>query len=332
MFKLSKLLTIERPLMKLIVTGGMGFIGTNYIKMILNGTLNGINSLVCVDSLTYAGNLKNFTKSELKDFEFVKTDINSDVALIKYFKQADAVINFAAESHVDKSIRDNTDFIKTNICGTQNLLNLAQKFNVEHFLQISTDEVYGSAKYKTFKENSALNPSSPYSASKASADLLCLSMKKTHGLNVKITRSCNNFGPYQFPEKLIPFFILRALKSHKLPIYGNGRNIREWIHVSDNCAAIHKVLMSNSKSTIFNVGSGERRSNLEIAQEILNFLGKNTSLIEYVTDRKGHDYRYALNSRKIQKYLNFRTQINFDEGLKETVDWYLLHEKKVRIE
>jgi len=323
-----KISSNERYVLKLIVTGGMGFIGTNYIKMILNGMLGGVDSLVCVDSLTYAGKLQNFTKSELKNFEFVKLDINSENFLGKYFKQADAVVNFAAESHVDRSILDTSKFIRTNICGTQNLLNLCHKFNVDNFLQISTDEVYGSSRYKSFKENSKLNPSSPYSASKASADLLCLSMIKTHGLNVKITRSCNNFGAYQYPEKIIPYFIMQALKNNKLPLYGDGKNIREWIHVSDNCIAIHKVLMSNSKSVIFNVGSGVRLSNLEIAEKILVLLGKNIELVEFVTDRKGHDYRYALNSRKIKKLLDFETQTTFNEGIKKTIDWYSLNRKK----
>ena len=296
--------------------------------MILNGTLNGINSLVCVDSLTYAGNLRNFTKSELKSFEFVKSDINSENLLVKYFKRADAVINFAAESHVDRSIDDSSKFIETNICGTQNLLNLSYKYNIGSFIQISTDEVYGSSKHKSFKENSKLNPSSPYSASKAAADLLCLSMIKTHGLNVKITRSCNNFGAYQYPEKIIPFFIMQALKNKKLPLYGDGKNIREWIHVFDNCIAIHKVLMSSSKSTIFNVGSGIRLSNLEIAETILLLLGKNKNFLEFVTDRKGHDYRYAVNSRKIRRLLDFKTQITFIEGMKKTVDWYSTNRKE----
>ncbi len=300
--------------------------------MILNGTLSGIDSLVCIDSLTYAGKLQNFTKSELKSFEFIKMDINSESSLGKYFKQADAVVNFAAESHVDRSIRDSSKFIRTNICGTQNLLNLSYKFNVDNFIQISTDEVYGSSRYKSFKENSRLNPSSPYSASKASADLLCLSMIKTHGLNVKITRSCNNFGAYQYPEKVIPYFILRALNNKKLPLYGDGSNIREWIHVSDNCLAIHKVLMSNSKSAIFNIGSGIRLSNLEIAEKILVTLGKNKKLIEFVTDRKGHDYRYALNSRKIKKLLDFTAQETFNEGIKKTIDWYSLNKNKFSIE
>jgi len=318
--------------LKLIVTGGMGFIGTNYIKMILNGTLGGIDSLVCVDSLTYASNFQNFTKSELRNFEFAKIDINSKNLLAKYFKNADAVVNFAAESHVDRSIRDNSKFIRTNICGTQNLLNLSYKYSVGNFLQISTDEVYGSSRYTSAKESSRLNPSSPYSASKAAADLLCMAMIKTHGMNVKITRSCNNFGSYQYPEKIIPYFIMRAIKNKKLPIYGNGSNIREWIHVSDNCIAIHKVLLSNSKSLVFNIGSGVRLSNLEIAEKILTILGKNKNLIEFVTDRKGHDYRYALNFKKIKKELDFNTRMNFNEGMKQTIDWYSNYRKKYSIE
>jgi len=310
----------------------MGFIGTNYIKMILNGTLGGIDSLVCVDSLTYASNFQNFTKSELRNFEFAKIDINSKNLLAKYFKNADAVVNFAAESHVDRSIRDNSKFIRTNICGTQNLLNLSYKYSVGNFLQISTDEVYGSSRYTSAKESSRLNPSSPYSASKAAADLLCMAMIKTHGMNVKITRSCNNFGSYQYPEKIIPYFIMRAIKNKKLPIYGNGSNIREWIHVSDNCIAIHKVLLSNSKSLVFNIGSGVRLSNLEIAEKILTILGKNKNLIEFVTDRKGHDYRYALNFKKIKKELDFNTRMNFNEGMKQTIDWYSHYRKKYSIE
>ena len=310
----------------------MGFIGTNYIKMILNGTLGGIDSLVCVDSLTYASNFQNFTKSELRNFEFAKIDINSKNLLAKYFKNADAVVNFAAESHVDRSIRDNSKFIRTNICGTQNLLNLSYKYSVGNFLQISTDEVYGSSRYTSAKESSRLNPSSPYSASKAAADLLCMAMIKTHGMNVKITRSCNNFGSYQYPEKIIPYFIMRAIKNKKLPIYGNGSNIREWIHVSDNCIAIHKVLLSNSKSLVFNIGSGVRLSNLEIAEKILTILGKNKNLIEFVTDRKGHDYRYALNFKKIKKELDFNTRMNFNEGMKQTIDWYSNYRKKYSIE
>lgn len=306
----------------LLITGGYGFIGSNFIKQYINEDINIFN----VDCLTYAANLNNLPNFDTKyNYDFFKGNIQDKEFIENIVKnyQIDAIINFAAESHVDRSIQDSTPFIDTNIKGTTNLLDIANKYKIKKFIQISTDEVYGSlSKYGKFTENSKIKPNSPYSASKASADLIALSYYHTHNLNVSITRCSNNYGPNQHPEKLIPLIILNALENKNLPVYGNGMNIRDWIHVSDHCSAIWKVLFNGEKGEIYNVGANNEKTNLQIINNILEILNKPKSLITFINDRLGHDFRYAINNNKISKQLNWSPQINFLSGLKNTVEWY----------
>jgi dTDP-glucose 4,6-dehydratase len=307
--------------MRYFVTGGCGFIGSNYVKLLLESQED-VSKVTVFDNLTYSGNLKNIESIKHDPrFNFVKGNICDKSLLNNSVKNHDYVINFAAESHVDRSIMGADIFVETNLVGTYNVLEACKLNEVMKLVQISTDEVYGSINSGSCDEFSKLSPSSPYSSSKAGADLLALSYFSTFGLDVMITRSCNNYGLYQFPEKIIPFFIFRALKGEKLPIYGNGENIREWIHVSDNCRAIQTVLNEGSAGEIYNIGSGFQLSNLVLASKILSYMGHSNSKIEFVLDRLGHDYRYSLDSSKL-KTLGFETEIDFNEGLKETIKWY----------
>ena len=280
--------------MKILVTGGAGFIGSNFIRYQLK---NYDDQIINVDKLSYAGNLDNLKDVESNpNYEFKQLDI-CDREKIDHLmhQEIDYIVNFAAESHVDRSIEDPSVFVKTNIEGTQTLLDLALKFGVKKFVQISTDEVYGSLGEKgKFKEESPLNPSSPYSASKAAADLLVKSYSKTYNLPTNITRCSNNFGPYQYPEKLIPLFIINALHDKKLPLYGDGSNIRDWIYVKDHCKAVDLVMRRGKEDEIYNIGANNEKSNLEITRNILSLLSKSELLIKHVEDRKGHDYRYAI--------------------------------------
>ena len=313
--------------MKILVTGGAGFIGSNFIHYQLE---NYNDQIINLDKLSYAGNLDNLRDIENNSsYQFEQVDICNKEKVDHIMHQGiDCIVNFAAESHVDKSIKDPSIFIKTNVEGTQNLLDLSLKFGVKKFVQISTDEVYGSLGDKgKFKEYSPLNPSSPYSASKAAADLLVKSYAKTYDLPVNITRSSNNFGPYQYPEKLIPFFIIRALKDKKLPLYGDGTNIRDWIYVKDHCKAIDLVMRRGQKGQIYNIGANNEKSNLEITKKILSLLSKPELLIKYVEDRKGHDYRYAVDSSKINKELGWEAEHDFDRALELTLNWYLDNKK-----
>ena len=306
--------------MKLLITGGAGFIGSNFIRYLLGKYPD--YHVMNLDKLTYAGNLDNL--KDIKDnprHTFVKGDICNPKVVERLATQVEMIINFAAESHVDRSILEPGEFIQTDVYGTYVLLEAARKYHHRRFLQISTDEVYGSIQKGAFSESDHLNPSSPYAASKAGGDLMVLAYWTTHRLPVLITRSSNNFGPYQYPEKVIPLFITNALENRPLPLYGDGNNVRDWIYVLDNCEAIDLVLHKGKEGEIYNIGGGNERSNLEITEQILKILGKPLSLIQFVKDRPGHDRRYALNCHKL-KSLGFRASHAFDPALTETIRWY----------
>ena len=305
--------------MRILVTGGAGFIGSNFVRRILDGSLAGYSSITVLDKLTYAGNMENLPQG---DFEFIRGDICDEKLLQTLVSKNDVVVNFAAESHVDRSIENPKSFFDTNIQGVQNILDAVKKFDNCKFLQISTDEVYGSISSGSSDEKFSLLPNSPYAASKASADLLIRSYFKTFGINVVVTRSSNNYGPNQYPEKLIPLFISNIIEGKRLPIYGDGQNIRDWIHVDDNCKAIHKVLMSGGAGEIYNIGGGNEFSNLTIANSISNLMGFDSSIFDFVQDRAGHDFRYSVDSTKIKNELGFEPELPFDLGLLKTINWY----------
>ena len=308
---------------KILVTGGAGFIGSNFIRYMLNKYSE--YEIVNLDALTYCGNLENLKDMENKDnYSFVKGSIADKDIVDDLVGECDYVINFAAESHVDRSIDDPEIFVKSNVLGTQVLLNAAKEHGVEKYIQISTDEVYGSlGKDGYFTEETPLQPNSPYSASKASSDLIVRAYNKTFGLPVNITRCSNNYGPYQFPEKLIPLMISNALEDKKLPVYGDGKNVRDWLQVNDHCAAIDLVLHEGETGEVYNIGGNNERQNIEIVKLILNELGRDESLIEFVPDRLGHDRRYAIDSSKIQNDLGWKPSYTFEEGIRECIDWYL---------
>lgn len=309
--------------LRILVTGGCGFIGSNFIHYMLERYSY---KIINVDKLTYAGNLENLKDVENdKRYVFIKGDIADRSTLERIFeKPVDVIVNFAAESHVDRSILDPSDFIKTNIFGTYNLLELARIKGVGRFIQISTDEVYGSlGPYGKFTEETPLSPNSPYSASKASADLIARAYYKTYGVPIIITRCSNNYGPYQFPEKLIPLVITNALEDKELPIYGDGKNIRDWIHVNDHIRALDLIIHLGRIGEIYNIGADNERTNIEIVEMILEILGKPFSLVKFVKDRPGHDRRYAISAEKIKKELGFKPEIEFKKGLEDTVKWYI---------
>ena len=313
--------------MKLLVTGGAGFIGSNFVRYILEAHPD--YEVVNLDLLTYAGNLENVADLEGKEnYRFVRGDI-ADVGLLDglFAEGVDGVVNFAAESHVDRSIEDPGHFLATNILGTQALLEASSRGRVNRFLQLSTDEVYGSlAGEGAFTEKSPLAPNSPYSASKASADLLCRAYWKTYDLPVMVTRCSNNYGPFQFPEKLIPLFITNALADEPLPVYGDGLYVRDWIYVRDHCLALDRVLHDGRAGEVYSVGADAERTNLEITQGILEKLGKDAGLVRHVKDRPGHDRRYAIDSSKIRTELGWRPETPFQEGMSYTIEWYLRNE------
>lgn len=306
--------------MKILITGGAGFIGSNFIRYILKKYPD--YKIVNLDKLTYAGNLNNLKGVEKNpNYSFVKGDVCNKKIVEKLVKDCDYIVHFAAETHVDRSIIDAGSFVKTDVFGTYRLLEAARKFNIKRFIFISTDEVYGSIKRGSFKENDRLSPRNPYSASKAGADLLAQSYFVTHNLPVIITRSSNNFGPYQHPEKLISLFTINALKNKPLPLYGDGKNIRDWLYVMDNCEAIDLILHKGETGEIYNIGGDNERMNIEITRMVLKFLNKPESLIKFTKDRKGHDRRYALDSNKIKK-IGWKPKSNFEEKIKQTVEWY----------
>lgn len=308
--------------MKLLITGGAGFIGSNYLRQIVSGELSGISEITVVDKLTYAGNLKNFESLPGDSFNFVEADICDFDLMNKLVASHDAIVNFAAESHVDRSISSVENFVATNISGTANLLTLANNHSLSKFVQISTDEVYGSIEQGSWSETEPLLPNSPYSATKASADLMCRSFFRTYGLNVSITRASNNYGPSQYPEKLIPLAITNLLLGENVPIYGTGMNIRDWIFVKDHCNAIHQVLFEGSAGEIYNIGGGQELTNIHIVKQIMEILGVSDTRIDFVADRLGHDWRYSVDTRKIENNLGFQTKVSLESGLRETISWY----------
>lgn len=303
--------------MDLLITGGAGFIGCNLVRLLVS---SGEHDITVLDKLTYAGSLENLG-DVIDDIKFIRGDITDPKDVEPAMNGCDHVINLAAETHVDRSIMTPDSFVKTDVLGTFTLLEAARRHDVKRFLQIGTDEVYGSLNAGSATESSVLDPSSPYSASKASADLLVKAYHKTYGMNVVITRSCNNFGPFQYPEKLIPLFILRASAGKKLPLYGSGMQVRDWIYVEDNCRALIMVLQSGVSGEIYNVGAGYELANYDVARQILSTLGKGIDQITHVADRPGHDLRYFLNSDKIRA-LGWQPRWEFQKALKATVDWY----------
>jgi dTDP-glucose 4,6-dehydratase len=313
--------------MRLLVTGGCGFIGSNFIRYVLQHYNPAL--LTNVDVLTYAGNEANLTgiaEQYRGRYDFVKADIASTEQMEAVMSRETfyAVINFAAESHVDRSINDPQNFIHTNVVGTSILLDCARRHGVQRFVQVSTDEVYGSlGATGRFTEQSPIEPSSPYSASKAGADLLALACQKTFGQDVVVTRCSNNYGPYQFPEKLIPLMIIKAMRDEPLPVYGDGQNVRDWIHVEDHCSGIIAALFEGKAGAVYNFGGNSEMVNLEVVKLILDRLGKPHSLISYVTDRLGHDRRYAIDSSFAQQELQWKPLHTFREGVESTIDWYL---------
>ena len=308
--------------MRLLVTGGAGFIGSNYVRRILDGTLSGIESVVVLDKMTYAGIRSNLPSEISGVFQFIQGDICDQDLFKRLMAEADSVINFAAESHVDRSIKDPSIFIKTNVEGVNSMLQVIKSMPNKRFMQISTDEVYGSIENGSWVESEPLLPNSPYAASKASAELLVRSYTQTYGLDTRITRCSNNYGPNHYPEKLIPLFITNILRSKKLPLYGSGLNVRDWLHVDDHCQGIHKVLFSDKSGEVFNIGGGEELTNLEITKLILNEMDCGESLIESVEDRLGHDFRYSVDWTKIHSELGYEPKVKFIDGLKSTIQWY----------
>lgn len=317
---------------KFLVTGGAGFIGGNFLHIMVKKYPN--DEYVCIDALTYAGNMETLEPIlKEKNFKFVHENICNREAVYKLFEEEhfDYVINFAAESHVDRSIENPEIFLKTNILGTQVLLDACRKYGIKRYHQVSTDEVYGDLPLDRpdlfFKEDTPIHTSSPYSASKASADLLVLAYHRTYGLPVTISRCSNNYGPYHFPEKLIPLMIQKALRNESLPVYGNGANVRDWLYVGDHCNAIDLIVRNGRDGEVYNIGGHNERTNLEVVKTILKALGKPESLITYVKDRPGHDLRYAMDPTKIEKELGWKPEYNFDTGIQVTIKWNLENKK-----
>lgn len=307
--------------MKLLITGGAGFIGSNFVHRTL--ATHPDWKLVVLDKLTYAGNLKNLEPAvQQGQVEFVQMDI-CDPAVLEHLRGVDAVIHFAAESHVDRSIEDAAAFVRTNVDGTHNLVHASRQAGVPRFVHVSTDEVYGSLGDEgEFTEHSPIQPNSPYAATKAASDLLVLAYVRTHRFPAVVTRCSNNYGPFQFPEKFIPLMIAQAMNGQKLPVYGQGTNVRDWIHVDDHCDAIEVVLQKGRVGEVYNIGGGREMRNIDVARLILKTLGKPEDLIEFVKDRPGHDLRYAINCDKLAGETGWSAQVGFDDGLAQTIAWY----------
>ena len=318
--------------MKIIVTGGAGFIGSNFVYYLLENHPE--DEVVCLDCLTYAGNLSTLEEAfKNPKFSFIKADITDREKIYSIFEseRPDIVVNFAAESHVDRSIDNPGLFLNTNVCGVQVLLDACRKYGVKRFHQVSTDEVYGDLPLDRpdllFTEESKIKTSSPYSASKAAADLLVLAYHRTYKMDITLSRCSNNYGPYHFPEKLIPLIITRALANESLPVYGEGKNVRDWLYVKDHCSAIDLIVRNSRAGEVYNIGGNNERSNIDVVKTVLRILGKPESLITYVKDRPGHDLRYAINAGKIRKELGWEPQTSFEQGIQQTVDWYLNNKK-----
>lgn len=314
----------------ILVTGGAGFIGSNFIYLILNECMD--RRVVCVDALTYAANIHTLDAAfQNPRFVFYREDIRNREEIFRIFEkeQPDEVVNFAAESHVDRSIDNPGIFLETNIMGTQVIMDACLKYGVKRFHQVGTDEVYGELPLDRpdllFSEKSPLHPSSPYSASKAAADMLALVYHRTYGLPVTISRCSNNYGPFQFPEKLIPLMIYNARRDKKLPVYGDGKNVRDWLYVKDHCYGILAILERGRVGEVYNLGGQNEKSNLELVKKILKELGKDESLISYVEDRRGHDLRYAIDADKARSELGWKPVMRFEEGIRFTIQWYLEH-------
>ena len=316
--------------MKILVTGGAGFIGGNFVHYMVNKYPE--DEIVNLDLLTYAGNLETLKPvEEKKNYRFIKGDIADRPFIMELFQKEkfDIVINFAAESHVDRSISDPSIFVKTNVMGTVVLLDACRTYGVKRFHQVSTDEVYGDLPLDRpdlfFTEETPLHTSSPYSSSKASADLFVMAYYRTYGMPVTISRCSNNYGPYQFPEKLIPLMISRALAEEPLPVYGKGENVRDWLHVLDHCVAIDLIIRNGKEGEVYNIGGHNERTNLEVVKTIIKALNKSEDLIQYVPDRPGHDRRYAIDPTKMEKELGWKPIYTFDTGIQETIEWYLMN-------
>jgi dTDP-glucose 4,6-dehydratase len=307
---------------RLLVTGGAGFIGSNFVRRVVDGSLPGMSSLTVLDKLTYAGTLTNLKDLGASDYEFIQGDICDSDLLNRLLPGFDVVINFAAESHVDRSITGAKDFVITNVLGVQTLLDAAKNASVRTFIQVSTDEVYGSIAKGSWPETDPLLPNSPYAASKAAGDLLARSYQKTHNMDIRITRCSNNYGPNQYPEKVIPLFVTNLIEGKKVPIYGSGMNIRDWLHVDDHCSGIYKALMYGKPGEVYNIGGGLELTNLELTQQILRAMNKNESEIDFVQDRKGHDLRYSVDCSKAQNEIGYSQKIKFEDGLLATINWY----------
>ena len=310
--------------LRLLVTGAAGFIGSNFVRMIASGELKGFSSVKVLDKLTYAGIKANLDLARsLIGYEFIQGDICDPTLVRDLISNVDAVINFAAESHVDRSIAGAGDFVQTNIVGVQVLLDAIKASGRQiRFLQVSTDEVYGSIEQGSWTEEWPLLPNSPYSASKAGGELMARSYNRTHGTDVVITRCSNNYGTHHFPEKLIPLFITNLIEGRKVPIYGTGQNVRDWLHVDDHCRGIYSVLMNGRSGEVYNIGGGRELTNNQITSLILKAMGVDISSIEYVEDRKGHDLRYSVDWTKINRELGYEPQVEFEDGLKQTINWY----------
>jgi dTDP-glucose 4,6-dehydratase len=311
--------------MKILVTGGAGFIGSNFVRRTLQDAYPGIEGaeVVVLDSLSYSGNLENLAPvADSTRYSFVQGDIRDSDLLDQLFPAVDAVVHFAAESHVDRSVRDSGIFVETNVLGTQRLLDAALRNDLKRFVHVSTDEVYGSIAEGSWDESRPLEPNSPYSASKAGSDLLARSYYRTHGLNISITRCSNNYGPYHFPEKVIPLFVTNLIDDKHVPLYGEGDNIRDWLHVDDHTRGIAMVLVNGRAGEIYNIGGGTELTNKELTQLLLDATGKNWSYVDRVQDRLGHDLRYSVDIGKIQAELGYEPQVPFAQGLSDVVKWY----------
>jgi len=310
---------------RILVTGGAGFIGSNFVRRTLEDAYPALGSaeVLVLDALTYSGNLENLAPvAGSPRFEFVKGDIRDAALLDTLMPTADAVVHFAAESHVDRSVRDATIFVETNVLGTQQLLDAALRAGLQKFVHVSTDEVYGSIAEGSWDELRPLEPNSPYSASKAGSDLLARSYFRTHGLNVSITRCSNNYGPYHFPDKVIPLFVTNLIDRNHVPLYGDGNNIRDWLHVDDHCRGIAMVLASGRAGEIYNIGGGTELTNRELTQLLLEATGRDWSFVDHVPDRPGHDLRYSVDSSKIRDELGYAPLVPFDRGFADVVQWY----------
>jgi dTDP-glucose 4,6-dehydratase len=311
--------------MKLLVTGGAGFIGSNFVRMALTDKFPDFNveQLTVLDLLTYAGDEENLKPvASDKRYKFVKGDIRDLELAKKLMQDADEVVHFAAESHVDRSIEGGSEFVSTNVMGTQVLLDAAKSSNIKRFVHVSTDEVYGSISEGSWPEDHPLLPNSPYSASKAGSDLLVRAYNRTHKLDTVITRCSNNYGQYQFPEKVMPLFITNIIEGKKVPLYGNGLNVRDWLHVDDHCRGIALALTKGRAGEVYNIGGGTELTNVELTHKILKAMGVGEEFIQPVEDRKGHDLRYSVDISKINKELGYSPQVNFEEGLEQTINWY----------